>query len=213
MMIDPALFRNISLQTNDQGTADALLALAARRMIDKDGGIQIDPDDLPATMRRLGDVGGVPMWLKFRITAAQIPNGTLDAGGSLVLPLFTASAVTMIMGAFIAPVESFDQDPEADPQLTGLDTLSVGVQWRTPDDSLIGYLSMAGYADGPQIVGDPTYTEIANSLAPIVNDGQVVTGFIAIPSQNDPDPPTLEDYQKIIAGGFDVWLLVAKLPA
>jgi hypothetical protein len=196
-----------------QGNNDAQLALAACVLLDRDNEVALDGRDLSGTMGRLAVVGGVPVWQKFRVTAAQIPGATVDAGGVLIIPLFTASAITMIMGAFIAPVESFDQDPEADPQLTGLDTLAVGVQWRTPDESLVGYLSMSGYADGPQIVGDPIYTEIANSWAPIVNDGQVVTGFITIPSQNDPDPPTLADYEKIIAGGFDVWLLVAKLPA
>jgi hypothetical protein len=211
--MDPALFRNIALETNDDRTADAQLALAARWLIDRLGGIQLNPDDMPSTMARLAVVGGVPTWQKFRITADMIPNGTIDLGGNWVFPLFTASAITMVMGGFIAPVESFDQDPEADPQLTGLDTISTGVQWRTPDESLVGYISFAGYADGPQIVGDPTYTAVTNGMAPILNDGQVVMGFITIPSQDELNPPTLEDYQKLIAGGFDVWLLVAKLPA
>lgn len=55
--MDPALLRNIALQTNDDGTADAQLALAARRLINKNGAIQFNPDDLPGT--GLGLMGGL----------------------------------------------------------------------------------------------------------------------------------------------------------
>lgn len=212
MIIDPALFRNISLQTNDQGTADALLALTARRMIDKDGGIQIDPDDLPATMRRLGDVGGVPLWLKFRIKAAQISSGTVDAGGNLRIPLFTAPALTVISGAVIAPVGVFVQDPDADPQLTGFDTLAVGAAYDDGAGGIVSVLSAVGFSDGPEITTDPTYI-VEDHTFRLLKGARAVFASLSIPSQIDPDPPILADYEKIISGAFDLWLLVAKLPA
>lgn len=51
--MDPALTRNVSLETNDQGTADAQLALLARRLINKLGIVVINPDDLAATATTL----------------------------------------------------------------------------------------------------------------------------------------------------------------
>lgn len=43
--MDPALFRNISLETNDNGRSGVELALAARRIIDKDGRVVFNPDN------------------------------------------------------------------------------------------------------------------------------------------------------------------------
>lgn len=54
--MDPALFRNISLETNDNGRSGVELALAARRIIDRDGNVAFNPDArLPATVYLSGD--------------------------------------------------------------------------------------------------------------------------------------------------------------
>lgn len=44
--MDPALFRNIALETNDQGQAGVDLALAARRIVNRFGEVVFNPDTL-----------------------------------------------------------------------------------------------------------------------------------------------------------------------
>jgi hypothetical protein len=208
--MDPALLRNIALQTNDQGESDAQIALVARRMIDRNGQVQLNPDDLPATMRALGGAGAVPMWQKFSVTAADISRGTVDGGG-LIIPLLTTAALTVITGVVAAPVESLVQDPEADPQLVGFTTMSVGVGYSVGGGGIVGLLTVAGYGEGPQIVGDPSYVEETHAFT-LFKQETLVAATMALPSQDEINPPVLADYQKIITGAFNLWLLLSKLP-
>jgi hypothetical protein len=155
--MDPALFKNIALETNDDRAADAQLALAARRLIDRLGGIQLNPDDMPSTMARLAVVGGVPTWQKFRITADMIPNGTIDLGGNWVFPLLTASAITMVTAAgSLLRLNRSTRTRKPILSSTGLDTSSTGVQWRTPDESLVRLHQLRRVrGSARRIVGDP----------------------------------------------------------
>jgi len=157
-------------------------------------------------------------WKKFRVTVDMIDTGTVDSGGSLFIPLFTAAPMTSILDAVIAPVEVFTQDPGADPQLVGVDDIDVGADFRDAEENLIGLINTDGYADGPEILTDPDYIAkaggtgtTAQALA-FIKTSQVVSASITLPSQDEINPPVLADYQKLITGAFDIWLLISKLP-
>jgi hypothetical protein len=47
------VLRNIELEAHDNGASDAALALCARRLIDKQCGVQFNPDNIPATLLKL----------------------------------------------------------------------------------------------------------------------------------------------------------------
>jgi hypothetical protein len=195
------------------GANDALLALAACVLLDRNNEVALDGRDLPGTLARMvADPGAVPAWKKYRITADMISSGTVDAGGTLLFPLFTAAALTAIQASVVAPVEVFVQDPEADPQLTGFDTLSVGASHSDGAGGQVSLVFAAGYGDGPEILTDPDYIAEEDTFK-LIKEEAVVNATISLPSQDELNPPNLADYQKLIAGAFDIWLLVSKLPA
>jgi hypothetical protein len=211
--MDPALLRNIALQTNDKGEADAQLALAARRMIDRNGQIQINPDDLPASMRALGGAGAVPMWVKYSVTLAQFLAGELGVNNFLFLELIPDATDVFIYDAVIRPTESFAG--------VGADEVIVSVGGTSPGLERIESLVKGEFfGDGPGIENDRTYithAQVASNytymnLFPGSNIGFAKPTSIRIYLRLTA-PSTHEDYEGLTAGAVDVWLLLSKLPA
>jgi hypothetical protein len=216
--MDPALLRNIALQTNDNGEADAQLALAARRMIDRNGQVQINPDDLPASMRALGGAGAVPMWVKFSVPLSVFLTGELDPSNTAYwrVPLFTTKPGTIIHDCVVKPTEGF-----AGP---AVDTLLLYVGVSTPAFSNIfisGPTAISYFGDGPGIENDLSYVFHAQrtnpqdvSLFPAQSLSYSGVAGIALFAklEIDSSPGVAEDFLALTAGGLDIWLLVSVLP-
>jgi hypothetical protein len=211
--MDPALFKNIALETNDDRAADAQLALAARRVIDKNGGVQLNPDDLPASMRALGGTGAVPMWVKYSVSLAQFLAGELNVNNFLFLPLIPDAADVFVYDAVIRPTESFAG--------VGADEVIVSVGRGSDTLENVDFLLKAEfYGDGPGIENDRSYIVHAAvptnytymNLFPGNNIGYVDPVSIRIYLRLT-SPTGLSDYEGLTAGAVDVWLLVSKLPA
>jgi hypothetical protein len=98
--MDPALLRNIALETNDQGASDARLALAARRLVDRNGQVVINPDDLSA----------IPMWRKYRVRLSDFfnnPEAQLNNNKHLSIPLIGNALDLFIYDAAMRAVQPF----------------------------------------------------------------------------------------------------------
>lgn len=211
--MDPALLRNIALQTNDKGEADAQIALVSRRVIDRDGQVQLNPDDLPASMRALGGAGAVPMWVKYSVTLAQFLAGELNVNNFLFLPLIPDAADVFIYDAVIRPTESFAG--------VGADEVIVSVGRDAPGLENVDFLLKGEFfGDGPGIENDRSYITHAAvatnytymNLFPGNNIGYDNPTSIRIYLRLT-SPTGLSDYEGLTAGAVDVWLLVSKLPA
>jgi hypothetical protein len=98
--MDPALLRNIALESNDQGAADAQLSLASRRIIDREGRVVINPDDMSA----------IPMWRKYRVRLSDFfnnPEAQLNNNKHLSIPLIGNALDLFIYDAAMRAVQPF----------------------------------------------------------------------------------------------------------
>jgi len=203
--MDPALFRTIALETNDQGQADAQLALAARRVIDRDGAVVFNPDD-----------PGVPMWKKFAIPFALIAAGDMEPDNLAYfrVPVTPLKPFTTVHAAIMKPTASFEGGTEGNP----IDTLQTMLGVSIPGSNVYptAFLDFdVGYSD-PDIANDSTYIirnhgELFPAAGGMFNAWQEprqVNVYLKFSSNLG----VLADYQTITAGGLEIWLLVSKLP-
>jgi hypothetical protein len=196
--MDPALLRNIALETNDQGAADAQMALVARRMIDRNGQVQLNPDDLPASMRALGGGGAVPMWSKYSVTAAQFLAAAADPENDVV-----ATVEIEVLPQFTVIHEYVVNHSQAFPGLTMSPTIAVEA-----DIAGVGVAQIANYA-GIREVPSPLDFMLTER---ILDSGahRIIRGASAILRATlTLDEGALED---LTDGIFDFWLLLSKLP-
>lgn len=220
--MDPALFRNIALETNDQGSADAQLALAARRLIDAKGDVQFNPDDLPASMRSLGGGGAIPMWFRYDLTLSAILAGVMEPDNPAYfrVPITTMPPGGMIHGAAMKPTQSFATSSETET----VDTLQTMVGYSVPGENVYptGIMNFdVGFGDGPGIENDPSYILRAVAQAPTALDLYPYTSALAWAGTRrvnlylkfSDNLGVLADYQALTAGGVRVWLLQSVLPS
>lgn len=213
--MDPALLRTIALETNEKGEADAQIALVARRMIDRNGQVQVNADDLPASMRALGGGVAVPMWKKFTVTAADI-NACEDFGGGdrLRVPITTLEPTTFLHAAAARPTAFFDGPGYVNGEMI----MTIGWQVAGFDDPMTLFNSRSAWFDGPGIEDDISYLDTVDSL----NASSATRAlWLLLASQATPiifylhndSYGQASDFQDLVTGGFNLWLLLSKLPA
>lgn len=211
--MDPALLRNISLQTNDRGAADAQISLVARRLIGKGDDVIIDPDDLAATLTRLtAAISIVPRWKKYRVDLAAIKAAALEGTMAKVLLLATGTGITVIHDAIIKPAAGFIGAAAA------AVVVNVYVGKTGAISTVLG--QQVGYGDGAGIEADAGYIQGAYSQVFDTDKVAKNVAFFAAPTEinlyvelvTDPGPTVLADYDALTAGAVDVWMLESVLP-
>jgi hypothetical protein len=207
--MNPALLRNISLETNDQGQADAQIALASRRSIDKNGDVQLNPDDLPASMRALGGGGAVPMWRKFSVSLADLQAG-VEEDGKVKVRLFTAVPGTIISDGASRVTDIYDAPVE---EALPMDSLQWSVG-KTGAEQI--FYDQQGYSPPAEDIGNWVRSTAASAQANAqMNFLKVETDVNAYFSLNT-EPFTaqldLATAALFTAGSVDIWLLISVLP-
>lgn len=197
--MDPALLRNIALQTNDQGESDARLALVARRLMDRTGQVQLNPDDLPASMRALGGGVAVPMWSKYSVTAAQFLAASADPTTDLV-----STVALGVLPQFTVIHEYIVNHSQAFPGLTMSPTIAVEA-----DIAGVGVAQIANYA-GIKEVPSPTDFMITERVSDAAAHRVIRAASATLQATLTLDEGAIED---LTDGIFDIWLLLSKLPA
>jgi hypothetical protein len=207
--MNPALLRNISLETNDQGQADAQIALASRRSIDKNGDVQLNPDDLPASMRALGGGGAVPMWRKFSVSLADLQAG-VEEDGKVKVRLFTAVPGTIISDGASRVTDIYDAPVE---EALPMDSLQWSVG-KTGAEQI--FYDQQGCSPPAEDIGNWVRSTAASAQANAqMNFLKVETDVNAYFSLNT-EPFTaqldLATAALFTAGSVDIWLLISVLP-
>lgn len=207
--MNPALLRNIALETNDQGEADAQIALVARRMIDRNGEVQINPDDLAASMRALGGGGAVPMWRKFSVSLADLQAG-VEENGKVKVKLFTAAVGTIINDAASRPVEMYDAPVE---EALPMDTIRVSVGKTGLEETFhenTGFSAPAEDVDNwVRGTNAAAQGNAQPNLMKVPTDVNAYFYLTGVPFSGTLDLATAALFT---AGAVDIWLLISVLP-
>lgn len=192
------------------GNNDAMLALAACVLLDRDNNVALDGRDLPATLARMTDASGaVPAWKKFSVSLADLQAG-VEEDGKVKVRLFTAVPGTIISDGASRVTEIYDAPVE---EALPMDSLQWSVG-KTGAEQI--FYDQQGYSPPVEDVGNWVRSTAAGAEANAQMNFLKVETDVNVYFSLNTEPFTaqldLATAALFTAGAVDVWLLISVLP-